>query len=321
MITTVVGSFPLEVKSPESGRDKFLNIFGAYDPYKRLIEEVVELQFNLGLDIVTEGQVRDDMIGIFVKHIPGFTYVHNSSVITGKILPSNHNITVGDVRIAEHKLDELIKNSNLSSVEAERKGVKGIITGPSTIVHSSRIESFYKEKGHAILDYAHAVSKEASALEGAGCKYIQIDEPFLSTGMVDLKVAKEAISIIVDTVNIPVAMHACGNLKGVFKQLTSFPVDILDFEFAGNNDNIKLLKEHKNLLKGKKLGLGCLDSASKDLDEESRVREIIQTGIDVMGEDNILLDPDCGLKKMKLETAKNKLKLMIKLNNELSTKK
>ena len=63
-----------------------------------------------------------------------------------------------------------------------------------------------------------------------------------------------------------------------------------------------------------------MDSASKDLDKENKVREIIQTGIEVMGEENILLDPDCGLKKMKLETAKNKLKLMIKLNNELSTK-
>ena len=34
----------------------------------------------------------------------------------------------------------------------EGKGVKGIITGPTTIIHSSRIQSFYKNKEDAIID-------------------------------------------------------------------------------------------------------------------------------------------------------------------------
>ncbi len=318
MITTVVGSFPLEIKDPKSKKDKFLKIFGSFDPYKNLIEEIVELQFNLGIDIVTEGQVRGDMIEIFVKHIPGFTFEHNSSIINGKILPPNHDITVNDVKIAQHKLNDLIKKSNLNDTELNNKGVKGIITGPSTIIHSSRLESFYKDKNHAIIDYAYAIKKEILTLEREGCKYIQIDEPFLSTGMVDLNVAKEAISILTEDVQIPVSMHACGNLNQVFKELTKFPVDILDFEFAGNSDNIHLLEKNKNLLKGKKLGFGCLDSASKKLDDEEKTRNLIKKAIELIGEENLLLDPDCGLKKVPIDMATKKLKLMIKLNKELS---
>ena len=47
MITTVVGSFPLEIKDPKSKKDKFLKIFGSFDPYKNLIEEIV-------------GEIRDE---------------------------------------------------------------------------------------------------------------------------------------------------------------------------------------------------------------------------------------------------------------------
>jgi 5-methyltetrahydropteroyltriglutamate--homocysteine methyltransferase len=319
MINTVVGSFPLEIKEAKTNKEKLLKTIGLFDPYKNLIEEIVELQFNIGIDIITEGQVRGDMIGLFVKHIPGFTYQRNSSVITGKILPPTHNITINDVKIAQNKLNDLLNNSNLTNEQKNKKGIKGIITGPSTIIHSSRIESFYKEKNSAILDYAHAIKNEAFSLEKAGCKYIQIDEPFLSTGMVDLNVAKEAISIISEDINIPISMHVCGNLKQVFKELTNFKVDILDLEFAGNSDNIILLKSNKSLLKNKKLGFGCLDSSSKKLDDENKTRDLIKQGIEIMGEENILLDPDCGLKKLKIETATKKLELMVKLNNELST--
>ena len=40
--------------------------------------------------------------------------------------------------------------------------------------------------------------------------YIQVDEPFLSTGMVDMKTAREAIDIIHDGLEIPLGMHVCG---------------------------------------------------------------------------------------------------------------
>ena len=302
MITTVVGSFPLEIKPPETFGEKLKNTLGLYDPYKKLIEELVELQFNLGIDIVTDGQVRDDMVGLFVKHIPGFVYKDNTSFIVSKIQKPIKSITVEDVKFAQNKLNSLTDDDN--------KGVKGIITGPSTIIHSSRIKYFYKNKNDAIIDYAYAIKDEAKSLENVGCKYIQIDEPFLSTGMVDIKTAKEAINIISKDIKIPVAMHVCGDISTVFKDLTSFNVDILDFEFAGNNTNINVLKENKDYLKDKIVGFGCIDSASQKLDDKSKVENLINKGVEIMGAENLILDPDCGLKKVPLSMVKEKLKLM-----------
>ena len=317
MITTVVGSFPIEAQKPEAISDKIKNTLGLYDPYKKAIEEIVELQFELGIDIITEGQVRGDMVGLFVKHIPGFTYKNNSSLITSKIKKPSKEITVNDVKIAQKKLKELINESNLSKEETEKKGVKGIITGPSTIIYSSHIESFYKNKDKAIIDYAHAIKHEAKALEKTGCKYIQIDEPFLSTGIVNLETAQKAINIITKDIKIPTAMHVCGDISKVFKNLTKFNVDMLDFEFAGNNTNIRTLEDNREYLKGKKIGFGCINSASKKLDNEEEIEKLIKRGIDIMGSQDLILDPDCGMKKIPLPMVKDKLKLMNKLNKKL----
>ena len=160
----------------------------------------------------------------------------NSSVIVDKIKTPLEYIVLPDLKYAMAVLDKELDKRNLPAEERAKKGVKGIVTGPSTIVHSSRIESFYKDRNPAIIDTAHALRKEIEAINESGAKYIQIDEPFLSTGMVDIGTAKEAISILSEGIDIPVAMHVCGNLSDVFKDLLKFDIDYLDCEFAGNNE-------------------------------------------------------------------------------------
>ena len=311
MITTVVGSFGIELKEPKTTVEKIKSSLGLYDPIKLAIEETVKLQLRAGVDIVGDGQYRGDMVGSFTKHIPGFKFEVNSSVIVSKIRAPQVEIMVKDIKYAKKVLDNELKSMNLTEEELSRKGVKGLVTGPSTIVHSSRIESFYKNKNAAIIDLAHALHHEMKALDNCGaCKYIQIDEPFLSTGMVDIKTAKEAIAIMTEGIKVPVGMHVCGNLDGVFKDLCTFNIDILDCEFAGNNVNIGILEENANLLKGKKLGFGCLDTTLNAVDDKDEVEELIKRGIGAVGKENMLLDPDCGLRKVDNDIAEAKLKLM-----------
>lgn len=155
----------------------------------------------------------------------------------------------------------------------EGKGIKGIITGPSTIVYSSRIESFYKHKEDAILDLARSLKHEVEAIEKKiNPVYIQVDEPFLSTGLVDLKVASKAIDIIGENLSVPLAMHVCGNLDNVFKDLIKFNIDILDCEFAGNDINIKILEENSSLIRNKKIGFGCLDTSINEVDSKKKLK-------------------------------------------------
>ena len=318
MITTVVGSFGIDLKEPSSFGEKIKSSIGLYDPYKIAIEEAVKLQLDCGIDIVGDGQPRGDMVGSFVKHIPGFSFEMNSSVIVSKIRAPQVDIMINDLKYAKKVLESEIKERNMAEDEASKKGVKLMLTGPSTIVHSSRIESFYKERNPAIIDCAHALRREVESAEKAGAKYVQIDDPFLSTGMVDLKVAKESIGILTDGIEMPMAMHVCGNLDGCFKEIAKFPIDILDCEFAGNNVNIGILEENASLLDGKKVGFGCIDSAINSVDDKEEVKELIQRGINAVGKENMLLDPDCGLRKVDIPIAMEKLKIMSDLAHDFN---
>ena len=312
MITSVVGSFPINIEKPKSFKDKLLNTFNVYDPYKLAIKQSVIYQLDAGIDVISDGQVRGDMIGSFSQFIPGFKYEKNSSVIVSKILKPNKEITTNDIKYAKSVMNAYLKDSN------ENKGIKGIITGPSTLVHSSRIESFYKNKEQAIIDLAKSLHYEIKAIDKLGVEYIQIDEPFLSTGMVDLSVASKAIDILSEGIKTPIAIHVCGNLTEIFSDLLKFNVDILDCEFAGNKYNLKLLEENSKKLKGKKIGLGCLDTTLNKVDDYTKVKNLVSKAINEVGSENLILDPDCGLRKLDIDIAFKKLELINKVKNEFN---
>ena len=306
MRSTVVGSYPVELKEASGFKDKLLKSVGAYDPFIESIKHAVFSQLDAGVDIISDGQVRGDMVSSFSKFIPGFKIEDGNTYIVSKIRNPTGEISVSDLLYAKKLIKEYY-NGNVP----EGKGIKGIITGPSTIIHSSRITSFYKNKDDAIIDLAHSLKKEVDAIEKkVKPVYIQVDEPFLSTGMVNMKVAREAIEILHDGLSIPLAMHVCGTLEGAYKDIASFDVDILDFEFAGNNVNLDLLEKNIKLFEGKKIGFGCIDSAKNEVDSKDKTQELISKGVDIIGKDNILLDPDCGLRRAPMDVAFKKLKLM-----------
>ncbi len=306
MKSTVVGSYPVELKEPSNFKDKILKTFGAYDPFKESIKNAVFSQLDAGIDIISDGQVRGDMVSSFSKYIPGFKIEEGNTYIVSKIRNPTGEISVNDLLHAK----KLIKEYYGGNIP-DGKGIKGIITGPSTIIHSSRITAFYKEKDDAIIDLAHSLKKEVDAIESkVKPVYIQVDEPFLSTGMVNMKVAREAIDILHDGLNIPLAMHVCGTLEGAYKDIAKFNVEILDFEFAGNNVNLGILENNIDLFKGKKIGFGCIDSAKNEVDSFEKTQELIEKGVNIVGVDDILLDPDCGLRRAPMDVAFNKLKLI-----------
>ena len=275
MKSTVVGSFPVEVKKASSTKNKLLNALGAYDPFKQSIKDSVIAQLDAGVDIISDGQVRGDMVSIFTQYIPGMRIVDGNTEIVSKIRKPTQEISIKDLQYAKKVMNEYY-NGNIP----EGNGVKGIITGPNTIVHSSRITSFYKSKEDAIIDLAHSLKHEVDAIaKKVEPVYIQIDEPFLSTGMVEMKTAREAIDILHDGLEVPLAMHVCGILKDAFKDIAKFNVDILDFEFAGNDVNLDVLEKNYSLVSNKKIGFGCVDSSVNTVDDKGDVDQLVEKAI------------------------------------------
>ena len=314
MKSTVVGSYPVELKESSSAKDKLLKALGAHDVYKDAIKSSVIAQLDAGVDIVSDGQVRGDMVSIFTKYIPGMRIEDGNTMIVSKILRPVQEISVKDLQYAKKVMSDYYGGKI-----PEGKGVKGIITGPNTIVHSSRIQFFYKNREDAIIDLAHSLKHEAKAIaKKVEPVYIQIDEPFLSTGMVDMKTAREAIGILRDGLDVPLGMHVCGILSDAFKDISKFDVDILDFEFAGNNVNLGVLEQNADLISGKKIGFGCVDSSVNTVDDVKDVENLVTKAIEIVGKDNLLLDPDCGLRRAPKDVAFEKLRLMNEIKDKYS---
>lgn len=316
MLTTVVGSYPAQPQPPESFGERVSNFLGTYDEYRPAIALAVNDQLTAGIDLVSDGQVRGDMVEIFARHIPGMVFDEGTSKIKGKINPPVASIGADDLKFAlktlKNTLNQLNIDPNLNSDIIDKKGVKGIITGPTTMVYSSRMEGFYdsKNKDKAVLDMAQALKKEAKFLEAAGASVIQLDEPFISTGLVNVGTAQKAVEIIAKDIKIPVAMHVCGDIAQVFSRLLKFKVDIVDCEFAGIPHNIDVL-ETQSSFNNKKIGFGCLDTKSSSIETREDVANLIKKGADIIGLENMLIDPDCGMRMLPHEAAFSKLKNMV----------
>jgi 5-methyltetrahydropteroyltriglutamate--homocysteine methyltransferase len=317
MLTTVVGSYPVVKMDPKSIGSKISNILGFYDEFIPSLETAVQDQINAGIDIISDGQVRGDMIEIFARNIHGMIVEDDVPKIVGKIRTDNKSIGASDLKkaldVAKNLSDDFKGNSPLlldNKFNENCKGVKGIITGPSTLVLSCRIEGFYNrdKKERIIGDMALALKKEAHDLEKAGAVMIQIDEPFLSTGLADISTAKNAIKTITEDLKVPVSMHVCGEISGILGDILNFPVHIIDCEFAGITNNLEALKKEYN--GAKKIGFGCIDTKTDNLENLDQILNLINVGIGVVGKENMILDPDCGMRMLAREVAILKLKKM-----------
>ncbi|MDD1683537.1 MAG: methionine synthase [Methanoregula sp.] len=280
LATTVVGSYPV-VKG--GGLRSF------FDPLRPAVETAVGDQLAAGIDIISDGQVRGDMIGAFASHLPG---IREQEVI-GKVQPAAGPITVADTKYAISKAP----------------WVKGIITGPTTLAHGLHISTpMYRTKEELVPDIAVALLAEARALEAAGITLLQIDEPIFSTGIADLAVGKQAIDMITNSLHTPVCMHVCGNLANVLDEILKFNVNVLDFEFANNPANLDLLSRRD--LAGKMIGYGCVDSTTDRIESTAEIRKRIEKGVEIFDPKIMLIDPDCGMRMRTREAAYAKLKYM-----------
>jgi 5-methyltetrahydropteroyltriglutamate--homocysteine methyltransferase len=278
LATTVVGSYPVVKGS---------GLRSLFDPLHTAVETAVADQIAAGIDIISDGQVRGDMILAFASKLPG---VKGQEVI-GKVQPASGPITVGDTKYALAKAPK----------------VKGIITGPTTLAHGLHISTpIYRNKEELALDLAAALVPEAKALEAAGVTLLQIDEPIFSTGMADLAIGKQAIEIITTALRIPTCMHVCGNLGNVLDEILKFNVNVLDFEFSNNPANLDLLSRRD--LAGRMIGYGCVDSSIDKIESVAEIKKRIEKGIEIFDPRIMLLDPDCGMRMRSREAAYWKLK-------------
>lgn len=285
MVTTVVGSYPTGVKVQSE------------DDVKKAIEIAVGDQEKAGVSVISDGQVRTDMVGIFAMNMPGYRKEGNRYKVVGRIEVPDRPATVNDY---------------LFTKKLAKAKVKGIITGPTTMAKTSQVEKSSPYKSNTdpelIYDIAYAQAAEARALAQAGADIIQIDEPFFSVDA-DLETGIKAVNIITKNIETP-AMHVCGDIRPIFKKLLETNVAILDHEFA-RSKNLEAMDKGLIEAHGKIIGYGCIDTTTNNVETVDQIEKTIQAGIEKIGKKNMWVDPDCGMRMRTRDAAYQKLANMV----------
>ena len=285
MVTTVVGSYPTGIT------------INSEDDVRKAIEIAVADQEKLGVQIISDGQVRSDMVGIFAMNMKGYKKIGARYHITGRIEVPDKPASVDDYRYAK---------------KISKKQVKGIITGPTTMAKSSVVEKSSPYKSNTdpelIYDLAYAQAAEARALMQAGAEVIQIDEPFFSVDA-DMETGIKAVDIVAKNIELP-AMHVCGDIRPIFKKLLETKVRILDHEFAVSK-NLEAMDRGLIESYGKTIGFGCADSTTNTVESVEQIEKTIRAGIEKIGKKNMWIDPDCGMRMRTREAASAKLRNMM----------
>lgn len=288
--TTVVGSYPVV---------KNLGFRSLIDPLQSAVENAVSDQIEVGIDIISDGQVRGDMIRAFTTKLPGI----RDQVTIGKILPSPLPITIADTKYALSRFPQ----------------VKGIITGPTTLAHALKIGTpMYRDRQELCLDLAQALVIEAKALESIGVAILQIDEPIFSTGIADMDSGRKAIEGITSSLKVPICLHVCGELIDVIDDILKIQVAVYDFEFSTSQANLEIISEKD--VKDKIIGFGCIDTTNPSIESVPIIEKRIESGIEVFSIENLLIDPDCGMRMLPRNSAFYKLRNMVEATRSIRIK-
>ncbi|MGD9962564.1 MAG: hypothetical protein AB7S97_01490 [Thermoplasmata archaeon] len=268
------------------------------------MSRAVEFQRAMGLDLLTDGEQRADMISYFAESFEGLAVKGGFPVVTGRIGlkgPPGEFTKVKDLAALRRLFPDI--------------SPKVAITGPTTLgmtCASRKVESHYKGLSDFTLyeDIAEALAPIAKALADGGA-YVQVDEPFLSQGFRDLR---ERVALL-DRVarGLPrerVSVHVCGHVGrfGVVDHLLRLEgVSTLSFAFAGRLEepNIGHVDRARFEEHGKRLGAGCISvtpMSEAEVQTPEQVRSKLADICGLVGRENVAYaHPDCGLRATKKE--------------------
>lgn len=305
--TTTVGSFP---KSEElkSARAKVRR--GQMDKaqLKSLEQEEtrnwIRIQEQIGLDILVDGeQYRGDMATYFAEHLEGFKV--SSLVRSYGNRYYRKPIAISEIRWKGPITVEWFKFAQ----GLTQKPVKGMLTGPYTMMDWSFDETYPNRRAFC-LGLARAIHEEVKALEAAGAKFIQIDEPAVSTRVEEVELAIEAMRIVTQGIRVQTGTHICyGDFEKVYPQILNLAVDQIDLEFT--NSNFGLLELIRKVPFTKEVGFGVVDVHSHRVESVEEIKASIHRALDAFPLGKIYIDPDCGLKTRLKEEAVAKLTNMV----------
>ena len=303
--TTTIGSFP-QTKEVRANRSRWRKGEISGEEYeeqvKAFIRECIELQEDIGLDVLVHGEFeRNDMVEFFGENLEGFVFTKNAWVQSYGTRGVKPPIVFGDIRRRTSITTKWIAYAQ----SLTNRPVKGMLTGPVTILNWSfpREDVSLKEQ---MFQIGLAIQKEVLELEAAGIRIIQIDEAALREKLplrkadwygeyLDYAIPAFRLCHAKAKPETQIHTHMCySEFEDIIPAIDSMDADVITFEASRSKLTIldSLQANHFET----EVGPGVYDIHSPRVPGVSEIKAALRAMLRRIPSENLWVNPDCGLK-------------------------
>ena len=270
----------------------------------RLTEFALADQFDAGLDIVTDGQIRwYDPISHLAGKLSG---IHINGLL--RFFDTNTYFRQPVVHSKIERTKALVIDEFLFATAKSSRPVKPVLTGPLTLAWLS-----IKQDGRAgdfekVLEgYTAALALEVAVLAAAGAALIQVDEPALLKHPGDVAHVERSLGTLAAAkgpAQLALALYF-GDPAPIYDELQRLPVDVLALDFTYSPGLADVVATRGS---PKTLALGLVDGRNTKLEDPSTLARELERMAGRLGASRAFLTPSCGFEYLPRGRAQLKLR-------------
>ncbi|MBK1440619.1 5-methyltetrahydropteroyltriglutamate--homocysteine S-methyltransferase [Parapedobacter sp. ISTM3] len=317
--TTTIGSFP-QTRDVRKWRADLKKGAITQEEYDKLIaeetERTIRLQEELDIDVLVHGEFeRNDMVEYFGEQLSGYAFTKNGWVQSYGSRCVKPPIIYGDV---SRPADMTVRWSAYAQSLTERP-VKGMLTGPVTILQWSFVRND-QPRSETTYQIALAILDEVQALEKAGIKIIQIDEPAIREGLplrkadhkgyLDWAVRAFRVSSSNVEDDTQIHTHMCySEFNDIIEHIAAMDADVITIETS--RSQMELLDAFADFNYPNDIGPGVYDIHSPRVPSKEEIVALLEKAKAVIPAEQLWVNPDCGLKTRAWPETKAALEAMV----------
>jgi 5-methyltetrahydropteroyltriglutamate--homocysteine methyltransferase len=326
--TTTIGSFPQteEIRQLRALLKKGGLTLQQYDAaIASATIEAIRWQEEIGLDVLVHGEFeRNDMVEYFGQQLDGFLFTQHGWVQSYGSRCVKPPVIYGDV---SRPADMTVRWSSFAQQQTKRL-MKGMLTGPVTILQWSFVRDD-QPRSVTTNQLALAIRDEVLALEAAGIRVIQIDEPAIREGLplrkkdwtTYLDWAVKAFRISAGGVKdeTQIHTHMCySEFNDIIRHIAAMDADVITIETS--RSQMELLEAFAGFKYPNEIGPGVYDIHSPRIPGVDEMEALLEKAADLLPARNLWVNPDCGLKTRKWPETKQALINMVQAAKKMRTK-
>lgn len=314
MVVTVVDNYPKISEQDQRLRraiaaweDNKLSGEDLERVYDEVTQDIIREQIEAGVELVTDGQIRwDDALSYLARKLNGtqrgglLRWFDNNFYFRQPIVVSR----------LERKEPLVLKDWLKARDWANEVPVKPVLTGPYTFAKFC-LNQYYATFEDLLFDVAAIWNEEAKALAEAGANLIQLSDPAVIFHPEDSRLWSEAIKRVTDGVNADFALYTFfADASRVWSSLMELPIKVIGLDFCSGEENRNAELLEQDFPQDKVLGFGILDARNIKPEPLDELAKRIEWAANIVGEDRLHINPNCGLEFLPRTDAKRKLETL-----------